>query len=593
MIYYERMENLTSNSEEILTEVERDDILSVLFEWKEGELNASSFLYKWKWAELYEKASSNEDYPFTDIEIEILEGLKSNSKFKNVLEKTEFITDVWSWDGQKAITLLKWTGWTGTYIAEDPSEDMLKITKKNLVNHAPDIKCWNFQVLNDQIHLSSSCPNNMYLFLWGTIWNMSDEYIIEELKNMDNHWIINGNKILLSYFTAPETKEDIDKLIRIYSSRADRAFHENGIDMLWLSRDDFEYDVVYELDEKGKEGWPFPWKIKWIIRAKRDCIVQLGNWREINIEKWKEFTLHYSRRFSKEWIEKLFKKSWCNIVFNVDNAWDTVTLLQKRPRKLAQFANKYRKTLLSLLILWSIWMGGGIWASLDSYANRQKEKEKIKQETIDYWQDYNKKTNADADLFESLSYFVEDQTKILMAEYNISSFNRLDEYNVVYNDIIDMYHDWAIVYNKSTQWWYLTAEKFMEIYWWQIIDKYHIPYQAPYEHFKQYKNIIDNTLKFWKDLDISKYKVEEIDTESELSYYKKDLNLPYKCGHYYNLKIVRVYLNNQSDEYIDLIVGKERSTTIYYNDDENSLKGYNLKIWAMCMQDLVKNYWIC
>ena len=69
---------------------------------------------------------------------------------------------------------------------------------------------------------------------------MSDEDIIAELKSMDNNWIINWNKILLSYFTAPNTQEEIDDLIKIYNSESNKAFHENGIDMLWLSKDDFE-----------------------------------------------------------------------------------------------------------------------------------------------------------------------------------------------------------------------------------------------------------------------------------------------------------------------------------------------------------------
>ena len=139
------MENLNSNTEQILSNIERDNILRNLFEWKEWTLD-SSFLYKWKWAELYEKASTCEDYPFIDIEIDALEELKNDYNFRKILGKTDFITDVWSWDGQKAVTLLKWTGWHGTYIAEDPSEDMIKIVKENMMEHARGIKLWNFQL---------------------------------------------------------------------------------------------------------------------------------------------------------------------------------------------------------------------------------------------------------------------------------------------------------------------------------------------------------------------------------------------------------------------------------------------------------------
>ena len=71
MIYYEIMENLNEKNNKVLTDIEKDNILRTLFEWKEWELDAK-FLYKWKWAELYEKASNNENYPFIDIEIDCL-----------------------------------------------------------------------------------------------------------------------------------------------------------------------------------------------------------------------------------------------------------------------------------------------------------------------------------------------------------------------------------------------------------------------------------------------------------------------------------------------------------------------------------------
>ena len=50
------MENLSEKTSEILTLEEKNKILHDLFEWEEWELDAS-FLYKWKWAELYEKIS--------------------------------------------------------------------------------------------------------------------------------------------------------------------------------------------------------------------------------------------------------------------------------------------------------------------------------------------------------------------------------------------------------------------------------------------------------------------------------------------------------------------------------------------------------
>jgi hypothetical protein len=36
----------------------------------------------------------------------------------------------------------------------------------------------------------------------------------------------------LSYFTAPNTEEEIKELEQIYKSDANKAFHENGMEML-------------------------------------------------------------------------------------------------------------------------------------------------------------------------------------------------------------------------------------------------------------------------------------------------------------------------------------------------------------------------
>lgn len=134
MIYYERMESLNSNTEQILTDTEREKILYYLFEWKDWELDAS-FLYKWKWAELYEKISKDPNYPFINTEIECLSSIprRMDKKLDKIRKKLKFITDVLCWDGQKAITLLRDMGWECehiTYIAEDYSWQMLDIAEK-------------------------------------------------------------------------------------------------------------------------------------------------------------------------------------------------------------------------------------------------------------------------------------------------------------------------------------------------------------------------------------------------------------------------------------------------------------------------------
>lgn len=475
MIYYEKMESLNHN-EQILKDKERDTILCDLFLWKEWDLD-SSFLYKWKWAELYENISKDKSYPFIDIEVSCLRNLKYNQSFKKTLEKTDFITDVWAWDWQKAVALLGRTSWEGTYIPEDYSRQMLDIAERKIREELPHVKLWSSQKLNNGKHLTQQCQNNMYLFLWWTICNMSDEEIIKVLNDMDNNWIINWNKILLSYFTAPNTQEEVDNLIKIYNSEANRAFHENGLYMLWLSKDDFEYDTIYEKENPKQKEWPFPWRIKWIIRAKKDTTVRLSNWREIQVMKWKEFTIHYSRRFSKEWIEKLFKKSGCNVVLTVDSTWDTIALLQRKPKKMWTI-----KKIANKAVIWALILG-----SITGYTAKSKQIEKAneKDKTYTEWQ---AKTNTNN---EWIYYYQE--TNELISALQLDDINN-EEYKKAIIDLFNKY-----VWNHKVD-WITNAELiqwFRKEYGWILVKDFWILH-SPYDFMTS--NLINQTYNIEREM---------------------------------------------------------------------------------------------
>lgn len=375
-----KVENLSDN--------EKNKILYDLFFWEEWKLD-SSFLYKWSWAKLYEKIINDKSYKFIDIELSILGKLSWNKKFKKILENLKYITDVWTWNWNKPAKLLGQTNRDWTLILEDVSAEMLDIAKNTIQNNAKHIKLWNSQILNTQQHLTSVLDKNMFMFLWWTICNMSDEQIINELKNMDNNWIFTWNKILLSYFTAPNTLNEIKKLIEIYNSENNIAFHENGMKMLWLSKDDFEYDTIYELDNWTKLKlenwklkpyewtlndslkWPFSWRIKGIIRAKKDLKLDLSEWWKKIIRIWDEFTLHYSRRFTKEKIEDLFKKSGCETNYTDSDKWVSVAILGKAPTKSKKFINKYKKSLITALVALTVWFWS--WVGTNIYYQNKKE----------------------------------------------------------------------------------------------------------------------------------------------------------------------------------------------------------------------------
>ena len=460
-----------------LTDGEKDAVLYDLFKWRTLD---SSFLYKWKWAELYEKISTDKSYPFIEIEKKLLSKLRWNPKFKAILQKTKCITDVWAWDWGKALTLLWNTDWWWTYIPEDYSYDMLKIAAENIRKWAPWINLWSLNVLTNWEHLASKIGNNMYLFLWGTICNMSDYEIIKELENMDNNGLISWNYVLLSFFTAPSTQEEINDLIKIYNSEANRRFHENWLEMLWLSKDSFEFDTVYEKDDPNQTVWPFPWKIKWIIRAKKDnLIIKDSSWREIaRVNKWDEFTLHYSRRFTKEWVEKLLKDSWCKAVLSENENWDSIVMLKKKPWRLQSLKSACRNVLIWALITWALW---GI---VQGKIQKQK-KEDLWKARVEWESRQDMQINWDTE--KTLYYY---ETNELVETLQLDNINDKDVVIKLFNKYVSKNKtDWVTTF-QLIQW-------FWKEYWDLLIEDFGVRHY-PYDYISQ--GVIENTKNIWEEL---------------------------------------------------------------------------------------------
>ena len=461
----------------VLTDRERDEVLYKLFNRYTLD---SSFLYKWKWAELYEKISTDKSYPFIEIEKKILSKLRWNPKFWAILKKTECITDVWAWDWWKAVALLWDTWWWWTYVPEDYSFDMLKIAAENVKKWAPWIDLWSLNVLTNGKHLPGKIGNNMYLFLWGTICNMLDHDILSELRNMDNNSLVSWNYILLSFFTAPNTQEEIDDLIKIYNSEANKRFHENWMEMLWLSKDLFEFDTVYEKDDPNQTVWPFPWKIKWVIRAKKDNIViRSSSWREIaKVNKWDEFTLHFSRRFTQEWIEKLLKESWCKEIFTESENWDSIMLLKKKPWRLQTLKNACKKVLIWALITWWLW-----WIIHNEAQNQKKED--IWKARTEWKSRQDTETNWDS---EKILYYYE--TNELVNALQLDNIKNKDVIIKIFNKYVSKNKtDWVTTF-QLIQW-------FWKEYWDLLIDNFGVRHY-PYDYISQ--GVIENTKNLWEEL---------------------------------------------------------------------------------------------
>lgn len=491
--------------EDILTSDEKCDILMKLFWLKRGELD-SSFLYKWKWADLYDKISNDKSYPFIDIENEYLAKLRYNKIFMKILENTDYITDVGCWNIEKFKKTVgpdwKWkrVKWKGKYIPADYSAEMLKIAVNNFKRYlTPYIKLWTPQLLINNEHLTGRLNKNMYFFLWWTICNMSDEKIVEELTNMDNDWYFSWNKILLSYFTAPNSIDEVKNLIRIYNSESNKAFHENGLDMLWLSREYFEFDTIYELDDWTKLKlenwelkpyewsfdtslkWPFPWRIKWIIRAKKDTKVQLHVWMTIEVKKWQEFTLHYSRRFTKKYIKDLFKRCGCKIITlykkktkkNTKNEpGDEIVLLERAPTKRKSVIRGVRNSIISAIL----------WATVVACANYYQDY-KTHKEKKDYTTQWERKRSISDQ--EGLNYALESQeSKEFLAAIWLDEAN--DEVkktiNFSYNSYVQAHKGESISREEL-------MSRYRDEYWWTLINEFGA--KSPYSFIT--KELIDNT----------------------------------------------------------------------------------------------------
>lgn len=371
--------------------------------------------------------------------------------------------------------------------------------------------------------------------------------------------------------------------------------------------------------------------IQWWLGRQRvyDKIISLIiSWKDVI--KWKEeFDCNY-KLFPKDYpalekLHKICKEHYSDTKFNqlyIElGGWDKGRIedVKEKLKSKARLKSKLRMWGYSGLA--AIALAAATWYTTSRVTKHkhEQEQERFEQERQDMWRNYlREREMRPLQELEYASEYVEEQAKILLAEYNISGLNKKtyyydDGFVLVKNDIIEMYRDAFSIHQnernqnsnvlakldledlekltneeRNTLTWFLTAEKFMKKYWWQIIDKYHV-YQKPYEHFRQYKYAIENTLKYWDKIDLSKYKTKEISTESELSYY---IEFDYsqraeKPNGWFRLKIVRVYLDNWKT--IDVVVAQKDS--LWWMENIDWWGDYTLKDWYACMKDLNNKYY--
>ena len=67
---------------------------------------------------------------------------------------------------------------------------------------------------------------------------------------MGNASYFKGNTIIFDYFSAPTLEEIESEVEPAYRTETARAWFENGLDMLGLKKDDFEFYAKYVKDSE-------------------------------------------------------------------------------------------------------------------------------------------------------------------------------------------------------------------------------------------------------------------------------------------------------------------------------------------------------
>lgn len=281
---------------------------------------------------------------------------------------TKYLTEIGCWNWEKVIVLLANHPSIEhlTYIASDYSANILELAENNISTQLPTLKMGNHQIMRSGNELfTNNLHDNTYLRLWCTIGNFYREEIINQLKNMNNEGTIRWNKIIFSYFNAPQNKEQIQDIIALYQNSDGKNFVLNGIKNLWLDPDMFEYIVEYS-EEKDC--------LYVGIQSKIDYHIKLENGKEVYLKTWEKFYIHQSKRFSEEEIKDILKESWAKIEKQITNDGISIIVAQKNPKY-------YNKTIKIVGITWLLLLGalsGSIGYKISEYNQRKAQEEKNK-----------------------------------------------------------------------------------------------------------------------------------------------------------------------------------------------------------------------
>lgn len=518
---------------EIIGSQERDKLLNGIF--GRGRNPESYFLYKGKGTDLYEQVIADEKYVYYQRGIDLISNNR-NSLLKYIKKN---LTDQGSWTGLKSSILLEHINHHVNYIPVDYSYEMLEVARSTLSkNWHVNTKEWII-ITGDSSNLVQWLEDNTYLYTWGTIGNFDTYKNVQDFKNMGNTSYFKGNNIIFDYFCAP-TQEELDtELYPAYYNESAKDWFENWLDMLWLSKEDFEFHVEYIrtpaewILQNGKKV--FPGYIQSWFRAKRDVAISLDNHTVLSVKQWEFRPILSSRRFSDAEIDNILQQSGCKKLY-VDLQQERgmhLVVAKKLPSKYEQHKHKIRNTALVALGAALMWW----WTS---FVNEKKHTTEFKQAQEEFSEGkkirvYDTTTPIDIDINESevFATTVDEAYSYLSAMFDFSSVSNENKQSLhlLLSSDLSRLTDEGVVYasnllKPTTQWgidMYSFITSFVDSYR-PVLANWWISVSQPYEHIKKYTDQFQSTLdlqgeiQFWVSLKPNRYttytsEIREIESE--------------------------------------------------------------------------------
>lgn len=365
---------------------------------------------------------------FADVSIDKKEQELINSKLmKKFLTTIKFnqLTDLWSWEWANTFSQLQ-------HIPDEFKKDMVvtfvdsssaatDIAKTKLHSLYPkkfkDIKSINGDLSSVQNEISWY-EKKLVTFRGKTIGNMNKSQLDKLLKwLLTKKWDI----LMFSYFTAPKNEEEINNHIKVYDFPQAQERVKRGVKALlakdtrvkffvWEEMSSFDAESVvddhYIINEKTlaqieklsavnllEDTDSLVDNAEYRVEYdKEKSTIKVGllfkksfqlyiPWRPIKKIKWWETQwLHFSKRFSDEWLNQLFKDSDLRLVQKIEGGRgeaiaviDNSPLMSKKNMKFLSHATFYIM-LMNILI--------GLWIKQQQDSNQQTQIRDLTQSKI-------------------------------------------------------------------------------------------------------------------------------------------------------------------------------------------------------------------